>query len=136
MTHEMWLEMPEERTQFWIDLEEKLTNPEYLREYIVESIKVRSIDKLMNTLDDARIDAGVSKADLARSINARPEAIRRLFSQDSPNPTLSTVVEVAAALGYEISVQPLERSKRNVVTTALRQGSHTDLGRVARELAS
>ena len=35
---------------------------------------------------------------------ARPEVVRRLFTQKSPNPTVSTLVRLAAALGYHVEL--------------------------------
>ena len=41
----------------------------------------------------------------------RPEVIRRLFSAESPNPTLSTLVALAEALEMELAAEPLEASR-------------------------
>jgi transcriptional regulator with XRE-family HTH domain len=54
-------------------------------------------------LDDAREEQGLSKAELARR-TGRAEFLRRLFTAQTPNPTLETVVEVAAALDLELSL--------------------------------
>jgi DNA-binding phage protein len=116
---------------FWSDLQENLKNPEYLREYIVESVKIQSIDSLMNTLDEARIQAGISKAELARSINASPESVRRLLSNGNSNPTFGTLAEVAAALGFAITVRPLSDDERAVITSPLRDGTAADLKQIA-----
>ena len=47
----------------------------------------------------------------ARRVDLRPEVIRRLFSAESPNPTLSTVVALAGALELELTAEPLEDSR-------------------------
>lgn len=111
---------------FWDDLAEELKEPEFLRDFIVESIRIRAIDNLMNQLELAREQAGITKAEIARSINARPEAIRRLLSNKSSNPTLGTLAEVAAVLGFEVSLTPLTRDQR-AITVALRDGAPSDL---------
>ena len=86
-------------TAFWDDLAHDLQDPEFLREYVVESMRIATIDLVVNALDDARESAGLSKADLARAINTEPATIRRLFASGLVNPTLGTLAEVAAALG-------------------------------------
>ena len=82
---------------FWNDLARDLKDPEFLREYIVESMRIATVDAIVNELDDAREAAGLSKADLARAIQVEPATIRRLFAAERPNPTLGTLAEVAAA---------------------------------------
>lgn len=120
---------------FWDDLAADLEDPEFLREYITESVRIASIDAVMNTLDQARISAGMSKAELARAIGADPATVRRLFSTGAANPTLGTLAEIAAALGLRISVEPLPAEDREAVTIPLRTGRPTKLtrGRVRRQ---
>jgi hypothetical protein len=62
---------------FWNDLARDLKDPEFLREYIVESMRIATVDAIVNELDDAREAAGLSKADLARAIQVEPATIRR-----------------------------------------------------------
>lgn len=110
---------------FWEDLASDLKDPEFLREYITESVRIASIDAIMNALDEAREAAGLSKADLARAIGVEPASVRRLFSVGAANPTLGTLAEVAAALGLRISVEPLPAEEREAVTVPLRTGRAT-----------
>lgn len=42
---------------------------------------------------------------MARRAGVKPEAIRRLFSAQSPNPTLATLVALAGALDLELRPQ-------------------------------
>lgn len=51
---------------FWDDLAHDLEDPEFLREFVVESMRIATIDEVVNALDDAREAAGLSKAELAR----------------------------------------------------------------------
>ncbi|HEX3932846.1 MAG TPA: helix-turn-helix transcriptional regulator [Nocardioides sp.] len=125
--------MPEQ-SAFWDDLARDLENPEFLREYIAESMRIATIDAIVNALDDARQAAGLSKAELARAIQAEPATIRRLFSSDKINPTLGTLAEVAAALGLRITVEPLAKNERNQVTDPLLAGRSADPKRLARHL--
>ncbi|GAA1407480.1 hypothetical protein AUR04nite_14680 [Glutamicibacter uratoxydans] len=107
---------------FWEDLRKDLEDPEFLREYIVESVRIATIDSIVNELDGARVAAGLSKADLARAINANPATVRRLFSGTASNPTLGTLSEVAAALGMKVTLEPLSNSQREWISRPLIDG--------------
>lgn len=115
-----------EQSAFWDDLAEDLKDPELLRAYIVESVRIAAIDKMVNDLDEAREAAGLSKADLARAIGADPSTMRRLFSGTASNPTLGTLSEVAAALGMRVRLEPLPKEEQERVTTPLLHGHATD----------
>jgi DNA-binding phage protein len=119
---------------FWEDLGRDLEDPQFLREYVTESVRIASIDAIINTLDEARVSASLSKAELARAIGADPATIRRLFSAGMANPTLGTLAEVAAALGLRISIEPLPKAEREAVTTPLRTGraSKTTVARTSK----
>ncbi|MDO8731458.1 MAG: helix-turn-helix transcriptional regulator [Actinomycetota bacterium] len=119
---------------FWDDLAHDLEDPEFLREYVVESMRIATLDFVVNALDEARKAAGLSKAELARAIQVDPAAIRRLFSSDHANPTLGTLAEVAAALGMRITLEPLSKAERQTVTVALLEGRVADTKKLARHL--
>jgi transcriptional regulator with XRE-family HTH domain len=113
---------------FWSDLASDLEDPEFLREYVCESVRIATVDAIINALDDARISEGMSKAELARAIGAEPAVVRRLFAAGNatPNPTLGTLVDLAAALGLRIRVEPLPEEDRQAVTEPLRTGCVDD----------
>jgi len=48
------LMMANEQSVFWDDLARDLEDPAFLREYIVESMRIATIDDLVNSLDEAR----------------------------------------------------------------------------------
>ena len=104
---------------FWEDIARDMQDPGFAREYIIESVRIATIDAVINSLDEARVSAGLSKAALARAIGAEPATVRRLFSTSRANPTLGTLAEVAAALGLRISVEPLAEKERRAVTVPL-----------------
>ncbi|MEO6122316.1 MAG: helix-turn-helix transcriptional regulator [Ilumatobacteraceae bacterium] len=56
----------------------------------------------MRALDERRDAVGMSKAELARRSEIAPEAVRRLFSAHSPNPTIATLTAIADTLGLEL----------------------------------
>jgi transcriptional regulator with XRE-family HTH domain len=117
---------------FWDDLVKDMEDPAFAREYIIESVRIATIDAIINSLDEARISAGLSKAALARAIGAEPATVRRLFSASGANPTLGTLAEVAAALGLRIAVEPLLEKERQAVTAPLRAADTTEV-RAARK---
>jgi transcriptional regulator with XRE-family HTH domain len=119
---------------FWDDLARDLEDPEFLREYVVESMRIATIDQVVNAIDDAREAAGLSKAELARAIQKEPATIRRLLSSDNSNPTLGTLAEVAAALGLRITVEPIPKSERGQITEPLLEGRIADPKKLARHL--
>lgn len=121
---------------FWDDLAKDLEDPEFLRDYVVESMRIATIDRLVNEIDDAREAAGLSKAELARAIGAEPATIRRLFASGHSNPTLGTLAEVASALGMQVTLQALPTAERRQVTTPLLEGRSADSRALAEYLAT
>jgi len=119
---------------FWDDLARDLQDPDFLREYVTQSMRIATIDEVVNALDDARQAAGLSKAELARAIQAEPATIRRLFASTTPNPTLGTLAELAAALGLRITVEPLGAEERSQITEPLLAGRSADPASLARYL--
>jgi DNA-binding phage protein len=112
---------------FWQDLERNLEAPEALREYIFESLRIATIDRLVNLLDEAREGEHLSKAALARAINSNPAVVRRLLSNGAANPTIGTLVDVATALGLRVTLEPLPAAERRKLTASL-QGTLTTPG--------
>jgi len=92
-------------------LKDRREDPDYDRAYITARHRIDQIDAIIRALDERRCNLDLSKAELARRADLRPEVIRRLFSAESPNPTLSTVVALAGALELELTAEPLEDSR-------------------------
>jgi DNA-binding phage protein len=126
--------MMTKHSAFWDDLAGDLEDPGFLREYVAQSMRIATIDAIVNALDDAREAAGLSKAELARAIQVEPATIRRLFSSDKTNPTLGTLAEVAAALGLRITVEPMGKDERTQVTGPLLEGRVADPKKLAKHL--
>jgi transcriptional regulator with XRE-family HTH domain len=105
---------------FWEDLSRNLEDPASLREYILESLRIATIDRLVNLLDEAREGEHLSKAALARAINSNPAVVRRLLSNGAANPTIGTLVDVATALGLRVTLEPLPVAERREITKSLR----------------
>ncbi|MHB1497841.1 MAG: helix-turn-helix domain-containing protein [Acidimicrobiales bacterium] len=126
---------PTPRT-FWDDLAQDLQDPEFLRDYVRESIRIATIDQLVNALDEAREAAHLSKAELARAVSAEPAVVRRLFSAGHVNPTLGTLAEVAAALGMRVTLEALSAEERKQVTQTLLEGRSADPEALAKHVTA
>jgi DNA-binding phage protein len=98
------------KTGFDRYVERRMADPDFAGAYAEARGRIDAIDHVVQSLDSAREERGLSKAELARMIGVRPESIRRLFSTPSPNPTLDTVVAVAQALELRVRVEPERRS--------------------------
>jgi DNA-binding phage protein len=105
---------------FWDDYAGDLDDPEYRHQFVLESARIDAIDALINKLDELREVEGLSKADLARAIDREPAAVRRLLTAQQVNPTVALVADVAAALGFRLTLEPLDDKARAEVTEPLR----------------
>ena len=128
--------VPTAPTTYWDDLVEDLKDPEFLRAYLTESLRVATIDQLVQDLDEARNSLGLSKAELARAISAEPAVIRRLLSPGHRNPTIGTLAEVAATLGLKVALVPMTDDEREQVAEPLRSGMVKDPEKLARRVES
>lgn len=90
-------------------------DPEFRAEYERQRREIAQIDAVVRELDVRRVNAGISKAELARTIGKNPSSVRRFFTADV-NPELKTVAAVAEALGAEIKV--VSRTRRRARTTS------------------
>lgn len=121
---------------FWDDLAEDLKNPEFARAYIVESLRISTIDSLVNQLDNVRSSLGLTKAELARSLQLEPAALRRLFSAEQVNPTISTLADIASVLGLRVTLEPLSDSEDEYLSRPLREGTAINSKKINRLLHS
>jgi DNA-binding phage protein len=90
-------------------LAKKGKDPDYRAAYNEARPRIDQVDAIVRALDDRREALGLSKAELARRADLAPEAVRRLFSIEAPNPTIVTLVALAEALDLELTVAPLPR---------------------------
>jgi transcriptional regulator with XRE-family HTH domain len=127
--------MSTDRSVFWDDLATDLQDPAFLREYVAESIRIATIDRIVNELDATREAAGLTKAELARAISAEPATVRRLFSSGHVNPTLGTLSEIAAALGMRVVLEPLSADERQQITGPLLEGTADNPRALASQMA-
>ena len=83
-------------------LDHRHSDPEYAEAYEKASRRVAMFDEVMHALDSRRVDLGLTKAELARRADMPPAAVRRLFSQQQKNPTLSSLVAIADGLNLRV----------------------------------
>lgn len=95
-------------------LEQRLDDPEFRDAYQQASNEIAQVDAVIRMLDELRVEAGKSKAQLAREIDKNPASIRRLFTSEV-NPELKTIAALAGALGAEIVVKK-RPGRRNCAT--------------------
>jgi DNA-binding phage protein len=113
------------RGVFWDDIEQQLEDPEFRRHFVLEQNRIQTADRVMNLLIDALETSGLSRADIARAVDSHTSAIRRLLGQDAraANPTLQTLTDVAAVLGFQVDLVPMDRQTRHKVTDQLTGGT-------------
>jgi len=88
----------------------RLQDREYRQAFTAAQERINQIDSMIRAFDARREELDLTKAELARRAGVKPEAIRRLFSAEKPNPTLTTLVALAGALDLEIVPTPRGRS--------------------------
>jgi ribosome-binding protein aMBF1 (putative translation factor) len=89
---------------------ERMQDPEFRAEYDRTLQELARVNEIMRELDALRIDAGLSKAQLARDIGRNDAVVRRLFTADV-NPELRTVAALAAALDAKIQIVPRRKPR-------------------------
>ncbi|HEX7672431.1 MAG TPA: helix-turn-helix domain-containing protein [Polyangiaceae bacterium] len=100
------------RTAFERYAAKRRAEPAFERAYLEARDEITIVDEFVRALDRARIDLGMSKAELARRIGSKPEIVRRLLTSERANPTLKTVVMLAGALGLRLELLQVSRRKR------------------------
>lgn len=100
------------KTGFDKFFDEQMKSSSFAQSYAESRAEIDAVDSVVRALDEAREKSGLTKAELATAIDARPEVVRRLFTTKRPNPTLSTIVRLAAAVGYRVKLVRDTKPKR------------------------
>jgi DNA-binding phage protein len=100
------------KTGFDKFFDDQMQSPSFAEDYTKARAEVDTIDRMVRALDAAREKAKLTKAALATATGTRPEVVRRLFTQEKRNPTLSTIVKLAACLGYRLELVRDTRPRR------------------------
>ncbi len=126
--------MPRPKTGFDKFLDQKLTDPAFRAEYEKARAEITATDAVIRALEDARARTRLSKAELARRMDVKPEIVRRLLTDEGGNPTIATVLKVATTLGYHLELVPNDRrrtappheaARKVAAPTAARSGEHS-----------
>ncbi|MGH9248975.1 MAG: helix-turn-helix domain-containing protein [Acidimicrobiales bacterium] len=104
----------------------RLRDPEYRQAYSRARKRIEQVDRVIRALDERREQLELSKAELARRAEMPPEAVRRLFSAERPNPTLQTLASIAEALGLELlpPKQRVDSADRTIRAPSGASGTH------------
>src|SRR5579875_4180355 len=76
---------------FELFLDEQLQSPEDRAEFERRLAKVKNTAEVMHIIEQARKEAGLAKAEVARRMGRKPSAVSRLLSGNGANPTLDTL---------------------------------------------
>ena len=103
--------MPTRKAAFDRYVDEQKKSPTFAAEYERVGAEILAVDDLIRLIDAERVDLGMSKADLARKVSTTPAAMRRLLTSGEANPTITTVLDVLAAVGMRLTLLPNSASK-------------------------
>lgn len=86
-------------------LNDQLTDPSFKAGFERKLAKVKSIAQVLYVIESVREQQNVPKAEIARRMDRKPEAISRLLRGEGSNPTLDTLVDLVDALGLELDIR-------------------------------
>ncbi len=112
------------KTSFDRRFDRWMQEPEFAESYALHRARIDAIDTLMRAIDEERERRKMTKADLARRIDAEPAAIRRLFTESRPNPQIGRLVDMAHELGLEITVQRRRRKAAAALDAFIRAANN------------
>ena len=124
-----------EKTDFDRWFQKQMKNPSFAKGYAKERAAIAEIDLIVNRLDEARIELGMTKGELARRAQKLPAYVRRLLVAKGANPTLRSTVELARHLGLRVALVPIQTGRRTTRALAAKRLSsgHGATGRGTRE---
>jgi DNA-binding phage protein len=95
-------------------LESQLTDPSFKAGFEKKLAKIKSIAEVLQVIEAVREQENIPKAELARRMERKPEAISRLLRGEGANPTLETLIDLIDAIGLELDIrirrQPAKRN--------------------------
>ena len=95
-------------------LDGQLADPAFRAGFERKLAKVKSIAEVLRVIEEVRERENIPKAEIARRMDRKPEAISRLLRGEGSNPTLDTLIDLVDAVGLELDIrikrQPAKRS--------------------------
>ena len=108
--------MAETTTRHWEQIRTRtLETPERRARYERTMRQVIATRRILQQIDEERERRGMTKTDLAHRIGATPSVVRRLFSSETSNPTLGTVVAMLDALDLGVQVRRSSGRRRSAI---------------------
>lgn len=101
-----------QKTGFDRYFDERMKEPAFAKGYAQEREAVDQVDGLIRQLEEARIDLGVSKAELARRLGKLPAVVRRLLTKKGANPTVLLAAKLGSVLGLKLGFLPADPAPR------------------------
>jgi DNA-binding phage protein len=86
-------------------INEKLSDATFKAGFERKLAKVKSIAEVLHAIESVREQESIPKAEVARRMDRKPEAVSRLLRGQGANPTLDTLVELADAIGLELDIR-------------------------------
>jgi DNA-binding phage protein len=86
-------------------LEGQLADPSFKASFEKKLAKVKSIAEVLRVIELVRERENIPKAELARRMERKPEAISRLLRGEGANPTLDTLIDLVDAIGLELDIR-------------------------------
>lgn len=96
------------KTGFDCWFEKRMKEPAFAKGYAKERAIIAEVDAIVGQLDEARIELGLTKGELARRAQKLPAYVRRLLLAKGSNPTLRSTVKLARHLGLRLSLMPIQ----------------------------
>jgi DNA-binding phage protein len=95
-------------------LDGQLADPVFRAGFERKLAKVKSIADVLRVIEEVRERENIPKAEIARRMDRRPEAISRLLRGEGSNPTLDTLIDLVDAVGLELDIRiKRQPAKRN-----------------------
>lgn len=93
------------------------TSPAEGKERALELAAMSTSAEILGLFEEQRQLKGLTKADIARTLDAQRPAISRLLESDSANPTVRTLVRLIYALGLhaEITFRKARKSDERLI---------------------
>lgn len=101
------------KTGFDRYFDERMKDPSFAEGYVREREAVDQVDSIIRQLEAARLELGVSKAELARRVGKLPVVVRRLLTKKGANPTLMMAVKLGAVVGLKLGYLPADPPTRS-----------------------
>lgn len=92
----------------------QLDDPSFRASFEKKLARVKSITEVLRVIELVRERENIPKAELARRMDRKPEAISRLLRGEGANPTLDTLIDLVDAIGLELDIRiKRQPAKRN-----------------------